>query len=442
MTFKVTTLDKFATVQGGYAYKSGDFLPSGKWPVLKIKNIRTESIDYSDVVFVSEQIATATTKWKTKKGDVLISMTGSGPSAPASLVGRVAKIRSGEPVALINQRVGRLVMKDGLNISQSFLYYVLSLKETQNFLVSSSTGSANQVNINAKTIGSVACPDIDLHISTNIANFLEVLDDRIILLHQTNTTLEVIAQTLFKSWFIDFDPVRAKQKKRQPEGIDEVTASFFPDCFEQSEFGEIPKGWHVKKISSIVSESKTRIGNNLATVLSAIQTGNLVRSSDYFNKRIYSKNISKYKAVPPFFFAYNPARINIGSIGINESTELGAVSPVYVVVAPISNYFGYYLWHHLRTGYMKEMIKNMASGSVRQILSYDDFSNINLVIPDENTLKAFFNIRSEIYENIKSNRVMIKTLINIKEILFPKLISGHLRLPDIEEINNQTKVTA
>ena len=88
------------------------------------------------------------------------------------------------------------------------------------------------------------------------------------------------------------------------------------------------------------------------------------------------------------------------------------------------------------------MIKNMASGSVRQILSYDDFSNINLVIPDENTLKAFFNIRSEIYENIKSNQVMIKTLINIKEILFPKLISGHLRLPDIEEINNQTKVTA
>ena len=95
MIFEVTSLDKFATIQGGYAYKSSDFQSAGNWPVLKIKNIRAGSVDYADVAFVSEHIAAVSSNWKTAVGDVLISMTGSGPSAPASLVGRVAKFRSG-----------------------------------------------------------------------------------------------------------------------------------------------------------------------------------------------------------------------------------------------------------------------------------------------------------------------------------------------------------
>lgn len=275
-----------------------------------------------------------------------------------------------------------------------------------------------------------------------IANFLIQLDNRITSLREINSTLEEIVQTIFKSWFIDFDPVKAKLNSKQPEGIDKFSATLFPDKFEQSELGEIPRGWQVRKILSIVSESTERVGNNLPTVLSAVQTGDLVKSSDYFKKKVHSKNISQYKAVPPFYFAYNPARINIGSIGINETNEIGAVSPVYVVAAPISNYFAYYLWHHLRTGYMKEIIRNMASGSVRQNLSYDDFSNIPLVLPPENIVRAFFNIRSKMYESVKCNQAMIKTLVNTKEILLPKLISGQLRLNKVEKnINNKLRVS-
>ncbi|KEO69696.1 hypothetical protein J103_10285, partial [Burkholderia pseudomallei MSHR5855] len=80
---------------------------------------------------------------------------------------------------------------------------------------------------------------------------LSALDDRIDLLRQTNATLESIAQTLFKSWFIDFDPVRAKAEGREPDGMDAETAALFPDSFEDSALGEIPKGWAVSTVGRV-----------------------------------------------------------------------------------------------------------------------------------------------------------------------------------------------
>jgi type I restriction enzyme S subunit len=131
MSFKLTTLGNFAKIQGGYAYKSSDFLADGTWPVLKIKNIRAGHVEYESVSYVDEDIAEATKKWRTEPGDILISMTGSGPSAPDSLVGRVAKVWKSDPPAQINQRVGRLCLKDGEKIDSDFLFYLLSWTETQ-----------------------------------------------------------------------------------------------------------------------------------------------------------------------------------------------------------------------------------------------------------------------------------------------------------------------
>src|SRR6185312_8523328 len=89
----------------------------------------------------------------------------------------------------------------------------------------------------------VAIPPIDAQ--REIASFLGALDDRIDLLRQTNATLEAIAQALFKSWFIDFDPVHAKAEGREPEAMDAATAALFPSEFEESELGLIPKGWRI-----------------------------------------------------------------------------------------------------------------------------------------------------------------------------------------------------
>ena len=92
-------------------------------------------------------------------------------------------------------------------------------------------------------------------LKTRSAGILGALDDRITLLRETNATLEAIAQALFKSWFVDFDPVRAKQEGRAPEGMDEATAALFPDGFEESELGLVPRGWRVGSIDDYAKSS-------------------------------------------------------------------------------------------------------------------------------------------------------------------------------------------
>jgi type I restriction enzyme S subunit len=95
----------------------------------------------------------------------------------------------------------------------------------------------------------VPCPPRD--VQDQIVGVLGSLDDRITLLRETNTTLEAIAQALFKSWFVDFDPVHAKMQGRTPEGMDEATAALFPDSFEESELGDVPKGWRSGDLNTL-----------------------------------------------------------------------------------------------------------------------------------------------------------------------------------------------
>lgn len=215
MIFELTTLGEYARVQGGYAYKSKDFSESGACPVLKIKNVRFGTVDYSEASLISEEIANETGEWKTKEGDILISMTGSGPNAPQSLVGRVARIWGNEPEAWINQRVGRVVLKEEKLIHPDFLFYLLASPSSQDYLVSNSSGSANQANISGKTIESLPCPKVGYEKSAAIAKILRELDQKILTNRQTNQTLEHIAQAIFKSWFVDFEPTRAKIAAKQ-----------------------------------------------------------------------------------------------------------------------------------------------------------------------------------------------------------------------------------
>ncbi|MDG1287854.1 MAG: restriction endonuclease subunit S [Rickettsiales bacterium] len=284
MKYDITTLGEYAKVQGGYAYKSSDFQEDGKCPVLKIKNVRFGYVDYQETAFIHESLAESTSNWKTKEGDILISMTGSGPNAPNSLVGRAARVWKNDPDAWINQRVGRLTMKQKESIHPDILFYLLSLSSSQEYLVSNSSGSANQANINGKTIESLPCPKIDYQSSIFISKVLREFDEKIAINQQINQTLEAMAQAVFKSWFVDFEPTRAKitalkaggteqdatlaamttisgkspaelatLKTTNPEAYAnlQTTATLFPSRLVESELGEIPEGWEAGRIGDV-----------------------------------------------------------------------------------------------------------------------------------------------------------------------------------------------
>lgn len=123
-----------------------------------------------------------------------------------------------------------------------FLLYAIQSPEVQHE-ISWSEGTGSTVsNVRIPVLKSIKIPLFPLTEQAKIADLLGALDDRIALLRETNATLEAIAQAMFKSWFVDFDPVHAKQQGLAPEGLDEATAALFPDSFEESELGLVPGG--------------------------------------------------------------------------------------------------------------------------------------------------------------------------------------------------------
>lgn len=114
---------------------------------------------------------------------------------------------------------------------------------------------STRASLNNEMIGRLEISFPPREVQVRISEILKSLDDRITLLRETNATLEAIAQALFKSWFVDFDPVRAKAEGRQPGGIDATTAALFPDSFEKSELGLVPKGWDLVPFGDLLAHT-------------------------------------------------------------------------------------------------------------------------------------------------------------------------------------------
>jgi len=176
-----------------------------------------------------------------------------------------------------------------------------------------------------------------------------------------------------------------------------------------------------------------RIGSREMVVLSAIANGKLARSDDHFTKRVYSKKTDKYLLVEQWDFAYNPSRINIGSIAILEEDIVGGVSPVYVVARPLAAY-RWFLEFSLRRPQTKTWINTLASGSVRQSLSYYNFSSIPSVIPPAQLAEEFNRRWSILREGVRARQAECGTLAALRDELLPKLISGELRMKKAEQL--------
>ena len=326
----------------------------------------------------------------------------------------------------------RAVAKNGHN--PRFLFYLLGTLSLNNRRAGSGQPLLNQ-DILSRIPAIVPEPPEQ----RRIAHILGTFDDKIENNRKTAKKLEAMAQAIFQSWFVDFDPVRAKMAGESRESICKrlkITPEIldlFPDRLVDSELGEIPEGWVDGSFGNICSRRSIRIGDRDATVLSAVTEGRLAISDNHFTKRVYSNDIKNYLAVERYDFAYNPSRINIGSIGMLKSHFLGAVSPVYIVFRPVEGY-QQFINFYLGLAITKQWIVNFSSGSVRQSLSYDDFAAIPCIIPSNETV-ATFNIVDDIINNSSNffDSYAMK-LENLRNTLLPKLISGEIRVPEAKHL--------
>ena len=273
-----------------------------------------------------------------------------------------------------------------------------------------------------------------------IAHVLGTLDDKIELNRRVNETLEGMARALFKSWFVNFEPVRAKMEGwwRRGESLPGLPAELydvFPGRLVGSELGGVPEGWEVGTVGHLALQRKERIGHREATVLSAMASGELAKSDDVFNKRVYSTDLSKYIAVEQWDIAYNPSRINIGSIGMLKTPILGAVSPVYVVARPKREY-RWFLEFFFRNSATRNWIEILASGSVRQSLTFADFASIPCTIPPVYVVNAFDEAWSSLRGATERRSFESFNLSEQRDNLLKNLMSGEVVLDDLVEVSH------
>ena len=263
-------------------------------------------------------------------------------------------------------------------------------------------------------VGTLSVQEINLpslETQRSIASILSSLDRKIELNNKINADLEEMAQTIFKNWFVDFEP-------------------FKDGKFVDSELGMIPEGWKVGTLGDITKNKSAKVKErNDVKVLSPVTTGELVLSEEYFTKQVFSSSIAKYKIVNKGDFAYNPARVNIGSLGRNEFDFDGCVSPVYVVFSVIDGYENYFDLFR-KTDFFKDSVASLAIGGVRQSLSYDDLSSIEVIIPSENAVEEFNNLYNQMKKTIKANKLENSRLSTLRDTLLPRLMSGELEVPE------------
>ena len=194
-------LGEVANFKNGFAFKSSDFVESGI-PVIKIKNVKPNRINLNDLSYVSESVAKGKEKYFIESSDILISMSGNrSDGSPDSWVGKVSKFRFNGPY-LLNQRVSIIQAKENLS-DTDFLAYSLSSWETQQYLISHANSSGGQANISPDTVKAMDIALPPLFEQKAIAAVLGSLDDKIDLLHRQNQTLEAMAATLFRQWFVE-----------------------------------------------------------------------------------------------------------------------------------------------------------------------------------------------------------------------------------------------
>lgn len=366
------------------------------------KHLKNNQIDFSSANFISEEDYQKVIKRSSvEQYDILFSMIGT--------IGNVVHVKQKDvDFAVKNMGIFKL-SKDYLK--SYWLYYWLNSPCSKEYIYQRLAGSTQSyLTLNSLRDFPVLYPGTDY--ARRIVSILSSLDDKIELNRKINANLEAQAQALFKSWFVDFEPF-----KDQP--------------FVESELGMIPEGWKVGTLGEICNQSSIKVGcRNDVKVLSPVTTGNLMLSEEYFTKQVFSESIAKYKVVTKGAFAYNPARVNIGSLGRNEYDFDGAVSPVYVVFECKDGYENFFDLYR-RTERFKTEVSLRAIGGVRQSLNYTDFTMIQTVIAPQNVIDAF----NPLFDNIKVTQRHLEKensrLASLRDTLLPRLMSGELKVNEV-----------
>ena len=374
--------------------------------MIRVNNFRDRHLDLSDVMYIAPEIEAKYSRTRLVGGEILLTVVGS--------VGQVVVV----PKHLAGFNVARAVavIHPLPHIEPEWIAICLRSPLSQ-YLLGSRANTTVQTTINLKDVRALPIPLPPQAERRVIADFVSALDNRITLLRETNATLEAIAQALFKSWFVDFDPVRAKMEGRAPEGMDEATAALFPDGLEESELGEIPTGWRVATFGELVQrlsvgkkfDQKTAVSEGAVPILDQGKSGVI----GYHNE---VAGVSASLDKPVVVFANHTCYMRL------ICYDFSAIQNVLPFVGKGVDT----VWAFFAT---KGRVKFSEYKG-----HWPDFSIEKTVLPDGQLTKCFRDVVDPVMRRMRMNDVQVETLANLRDTLLPRLISGRLRLPEAQAL--------
>ncbi|MCK9623009.1 MAG: restriction endonuclease subunit S [Methylobacter sp.] len=427
------------------AHNSPKSVAVGK-PMASVKDLTRFGVDLSLARLIANEDFETLVKQgcKPEIGDVLIAKDGN------SALDTVCTVKKSlEAVVLSSVAILR---PDPLQLNSDFLKYYFSSIDVIDYLKSNFISGAAIPRVVLRDFKKAEIAMPPLEIQDEIASTLNSFDDRIALLRETNTTLEAIAQALFKSWFVDFDPVRAKQQGREPEGMDAETAALFPDSFEESELGLVPSGWQLVPFGELLchtiggdwggevadEKNDTRVAIIRGTDIPNLHSGTNNRVPVRYTslKKLTSRKLQDGDIVlevsggskdqPTGRALY----LTDGLLGQFDCP----VEPASFcrLLRPNTKDIGVLLAQHLTYIYAQGKTweyQNQSTG-ISNFQTVHFLETELVVLPPDNVLRAFASLVKPMVD--RTHLTQIKQLAELRDTLLPRLISGQLRLPEAE----------
>ena len=376
--------------------------------VLRSQNIRDGRLDLSAPSYTDDAHFQARTRRAVPtEGDLVITR-----EAP---MGEVCIIPSGLQCCLGQRMV--LLRPNRAKVDSRYLLFALQSNSVRHeIFVNEGTGSTVS-NLRIPLLEALPIPTPALPEQRAIAHILGTLDDKIELNRRMNETLEAMARALFQSWFVDFDPVRAKAEGR-PTGLPDSIAALFPDSFEESEFGKVPRGWRVEKLGSVAD---VNWGDTSITKQSYVPDGYPAYSASGCDGLMED-------------FMFDRVGVVVSAIGANCGQTWLASGKW----SCIKNTLRFWATDaRLSTEYLFYLTASPDSwpkrGSAQPFISQGDARNLDILVPDRLLAKEFGRIVSSLHVSASIVNEQSKSLASIRNILLPKLISGEIRLDQKEE---------
>ena len=398
--WKEVNLDDIAEIISGFAFKSQHFSDNiGYAKAIKITNINPPFIDVDNAMYVdlNSYDKKKLERYRLAKNDFVVAMTG-------ATIGKIGRMRS-DQIAYINQRVAKILSKP--NIDPSFVYYNISGSDFQGFIINNIDSNSAQENISGSSIGRFPILLPPLEEQKAIASVLSSLDDKIDLLHRQNKTLEAMAETLFRQWFL---PAEASAQVGVEEA-DDTKKVLITEFVEFNPLRKVQKGTFAPYLE--MSNVNTSVFHPSAWYNREFSSGMKFINGDTLLARI------------------TPCLENGKSTFVTflENDEIGWGSTEFIVMRSKKNLHPFFTYTLAKNTDFLDYAEGCLEGSSgRQRVNLDHLKNFEVNCPSPEIIKCFNLIAASIVPKLYTNFMQIRALEKLRDTLLPKLMSGEVRV--------------